>query len=117
MIVVICPTTQEEMCTTGSLRMAGMRITRLSPRHCERKRSNPECIRGTSLDCFVALLLAMTMERIRTMGKGAQATCPPSSSEHAEKRWARRVALLPTVRSLTMTGPLSTAMTQMTSGS
>ena len=25
MIVVICPTTQEEMCTTGSLRMAGMR--------------------------------------------------------------------------------------------
>jgi hypothetical protein len=24
-IVVICPTTQEEMCTTGSLRMAGMR--------------------------------------------------------------------------------------------
>jgi hypothetical protein len=27
MIVVICPTTQEEMCTTGSLRMAGMRCS------------------------------------------------------------------------------------------
>ena len=25
MIVVICPTTQAKMCTTGSLRMAGMR--------------------------------------------------------------------------------------------
>jgi hypothetical protein len=28
MIVVICPTAQEEMCTTGSLRMAGMQAVK-----------------------------------------------------------------------------------------
>ena len=28
------------------------------------KRSNPECLRGDSLDCFVASLLAMTMHQI-----------------------------------------------------
>ena len=66
MIVVICPTTQEKMCTTGSLRMAGMRITQLSPRHRKRTRpvrrspkgvggSNPESHRGCILDCFVAI--------------------------------------------------------------
>ncbi|RXH01847.1 hypothetical protein EAS61_05200 [Bradyrhizobium zhanjiangense] len=35
---------------------------RLSSRHCEEplRRSNPESLRGTSLDCFASL--AMTME-------------------------------------------------------
>jgi hypothetical protein len=30
---------------------------------CERKRSNPHCLCGNTLDCFIASLLAMTAER------------------------------------------------------
>jgi hypothetical protein len=114
-IVVICPTTQEEMCTTGSLCMAGMRIARLSPRHCERSEaiqtSTTEIVwiaSSLSLLAMTTPLFAvipgravrrgpgihthdggygfraraharpgMTAERIRRVGKGAQATCPP----------------------------------------
>src|SRR5438270_1241336 len=34
-------------------------------RHCERSEANPDCHPGTTLDCFVAALLAMTAASIR----------------------------------------------------
>ncbi|RXG96809.1 hypothetical protein EAS62_08835 [Bradyrhizobium zhanjiangense] len=44
---------------------------RLSPRHCEEplRRSNPESLRGTSLDCFASL--AMTRWRAISPAPGA----------------------------------------------
>jgi len=56
-MVLICPTAQEKMCTTGSLRMAGMQslatviAVQVQLRGATR-RSNPACRRGDSLDCF-----------------------------------------------------------------
>jgi len=37
---------------------------RLSPSSLRAKRSNPDCLRGRTLDCFVASLLAMTTEQL-----------------------------------------------------
>src|SRR5262245_56536732 len=59
-MVVICPTAQEESARRAICAWVVCACAPLSPRHCERKRSNPDCLRGCSLDCFVALLLAMT---------------------------------------------------------
>src|SRR5262245_5553907 len=48
----------DDIASGGSLHMSGTNIT-ARDRHCERKRSNP-FLREKSMDCFVALLLAMT---------------------------------------------------------
>ena len=60
-MVLICPTAQEEMCTTGSLRMAGMRSHDSLHVIASGTRSNPDFLREDSLDCFVALLLAIEL--------------------------------------------------------
>src|SRR3569832_3029971 len=52
---------------TATQTSAGFIFVVLSPassqqkRHCERKRSNPGCLRRKGLDCFVVSLLAMTI--------------------------------------------------------
>ena len=78
MIVVICPTTQEEMCTTGSLRM-GLCVALSAPLRTQAKQSSFASTEIVWIASSLSLL-AMTTERIRRTDKGAQATCPPSLS-------------------------------------
>jgi hypothetical protein len=85
MVVLICPTTQGKMCTTGSLRM-GLCV-QVSPRHCEPpgpRVARPddrlrEAIQTLSADAaWIAsslTLLAMTAEIVCRMGKAK--ACPP----------------------------------------
>ncbi|PSO32317.1 hypothetical protein C7G41_11575 [Bradyrhizobium sp. MOS002] len=48
------------------------------------KRSNPESLRGRSLDCFVAALLAMTMEQNKTPERfPAPALCSSADKAYA----------------------------------
>ena len=69
------PDNASENVHDGQFTHGGNAFARLSPRHCERTRpvrrspkgvggSNPESLRVDILDCFVALLLAMTAERV-----------------------------------------------------
>ena len=77
MIVVICPTTQEKMCTTGSLRMAAMRsrnslrvVASASDLSAEAQRAKAEAIQTLYGDAVwiassLALLAMTALERPR----------------------------------------------------
>jgi hypothetical protein len=86
MVVLICPTAQGKMCTTGILRMASMRIARNSLRViASASEAIQERSRGNSLDCFVALLLAMTTSRLLS----------PAESVAVPLSWPDRLKISP----------------------
>jgi hypothetical protein len=88
-IVLICPTWQ---CPSGCGTLARRAVyawricAPLLPRHCERERSNPESHRRCSLDCFVALLLAMTIT-LSAVIPGRRASGEPGIHIHRLWLW------------------------------
>jgi hypothetical protein len=55
MVVLICPTAQGKMRTTGSFRMGSMHSAALSAVIASASEAIQKSLRGESLDCFVAI--------------------------------------------------------------
>jgi hypothetical protein len=117
-IVLICPTAQGKMCTTGSLRMAGMRASLSTSLRGATRRSNPDCRGGDSLDCFAALAMTVPLAiivcewtlGISTAGKSTSSVRPtcsaPIASATRPSRCSRRPMSAPCRRRLRLRASL-----------